>query len=189
MKPVVVGVSNRHLHLSQADLETLFGTGHQLTPLKELGQPGQYAADEVVTIVGPKGSIDKVRVLGPVRSRTQVEVSMTDAYRLGIKPPVRESGDLAGSAPLTIVGPAGQVEIQDGAILAWRHIHMHTSDAEAFGLKDKDMVSVRIDGDRALVLENVIVRVRDDFALEMHIDTDEANAAMLKNGQQVTIIK
>jgi putative phosphotransacetylase len=189
LKPIVVGVSNRHLHLSQADLETLFGCGHQLTPIKELGQPGQYAADEQVTLVGPKGSIERVRVLGPVRSRSQVEVSMTDAYRLGIKPPVRESGDLAGSAPITIVGPCGQVELPEGAILAWRHIHMHTSDAAAFGLQDRDMVKVRFGGDRALVMENVIVRVRDDFALEMHIDTDEANAALAKNGQEVTILK
>lgn len=189
MKPVTVGISNRHLHLSQADLETLFGEGYQLTVYKELSQPGQYAAAEQVTLVGPKGQIPGVRVLGPVRSRTQIEVAMTDAYKLGLKPPVRDSGDLAGSAPITIQGPKGSVELSEGVILAWRHIHMHTSDAEARGLKDKDMVNVRIGGPRGIVFENVIVRVRDDFALEMHIDTDEANAALLKNGAEIEIIK
>lgn len=189
MKPVTVGISNRHLHLSQADLETLFGRDHQLTVFKDLLQPGQYAAAEQVALVGPKGTIEGVRVLGPVRSRTQVEVAMTDAYKLGIKPPVRESGDLAESAPLTIQGPMGSVELQEGAILAWRHIHMHTTDADARGLKDKDMVGVRVAGPRGIVFENVIVRVRDDFALEMHIDTDEANAALLKNGAEVEIVK
>ena len=189
MKPIVVGVSNRHLHLSQSDLEILFGAGHQLTPVKDLGQPGQYACDEQVTLVGPKGSIEKVRVLGPVRSRTQVEVSLTDAFKLGIKPPVRESGDLAASAPISIVGPNGRVDLEDGAILAWRHIHMHTSDAAEYGLQDKDMVQVRIGGDRGIILENVVVRVRDDYAMEMHVDTDEANAALLKNGQIVEIVR
>ncbi len=189
MKPVIVGVSNRHLHLSQDDLETLFGPGYELTVFKELAQPGQYAAAEQIALVGPKGTIEGVRVLGPVRSKTQIEVSMTDAYKLGVKPPVRESGDLANSAPITIEGPSGSVELKDGVILAWRHIHMHTSDAEARGLKDKDVVSVRVGGPRGIVFENVIVRVRDDYALEMHVDTDEANAALLKNGAEVEILK
>lgn len=189
MKPIIVGVSNRHLHLSQTDLETLFGTGYQLTKLKDLGQPGQYAAEETVTLIGPKGSIPGVRVLGPVRSRTQVEVAMTDAYRLGVKPPVRDSGNLEGAAPITIEGPCGQVELDAAVILAWRHIHMHTSDAEAYGVKDKEMVQVRVGGDRGVIFNNVLVRVRDDFALEMHVDTDEANAAMLRNGDEVEIVK
>lgn len=189
MKPILVGVSNRHLHLSAADLETLFGPGAQLTPIKDLGQPGQYACDETVTLSGPKGSIERVRVLGPVRSRTQVEVSLTDAYRLGIRPPVRESGDLAGSAPIIIAGPCGRVDLQEGAILAWRHIHMHTDDAAAYGVKDGDVVKVRVGGDRATVFENVIIRVSDTYALEMHVDTDEANAALLQNGQAVELIK
>lgn len=189
MKPITVGVSNRHLHLSQADLATLFGPDHQLTVMKDLSQPGQYAAEETVTLIGPKGSIEKVRVLGPVRKQTQVEVSLTDAFKLGIKAPVRESGDLTGSAPLIVEGPQGRIELDEGAILAWRHIHMHTSDAAEYGLKDKDMVNVRIGGDRGIIFEQVIVRVRDDYAMEMHIDTDEANAAMLKNGQVVELLK
>lgn len=189
MKPVIVGVSNRHLHLSQADLESLFGPGYELTVLKDLGQPGQYAAEETVTLIGPKGSISNVRVLGPVRSQTQVEVAMTDAYRLGIKPPVRDSGNLEGAAPITIEGPVGKVELDATVILAWRHIHMHTSDAAAYGLKDKDMVQVRVGGERGIIFENVLVRVRDDFALEMHVDTDEANAALLRNGAEVEVVK
>lgn len=189
MKPIIVGVSNRHLHLSQADLLTLFGPGHELTVLKDLAQPGQYAAEEIITLVGPKGSIPNVRVLGPVRSKTQVEVAMTDAYRLGIKPPVRDSGNLEGAAPITIEGPCGKVELDANVILAWRHIHMHTSDAAAYGVKDKDMVQVRVGGERGIIFENVLVRVRDDFALEMHVDTDEANAALLRNGAEVEIIK
>ena len=189
MKPITIGISNRHLHLSQADLETLFGVGHQLTVMKDLSQPGQYAAEETVTLIGPKGTIEKVRVLGPVRSKTQIEVALTDAYKLGIKPPVRESGDLAASSSISILGLLGCIDLQDGAILAWRHIHMHTSDAAVYGLKDKEMVKVRIGGDRGIVFENVVVRVRDDFALEMHIDTDEANAALLKNGQAVELLR
>lgn len=189
MKPVTIGISNRHLHLSQADLETLFGAGYELKVLKDLVQPGQYAAEEVVTIAGPKGAIEKVRVLGPVRPRTQVEVALTDAYKLGIKPPVRDSGDLAHAAPITIHGPQGSVELAEGAILAWRHIHMHTSDAEVYGVKDKEMVKVQVGGPRGIIFENVLVRVRDDFAMEMHVDTDEANAAMLQNGQEVKIVK
>lgn len=189
MKPILVGVSNRHLHLSQADLETLFGPGHELTRKKDLGQPGQYAAEETVNLIGPKGSIANVRVLGPVRSKTQVEVAMTDAYRLGVKPPVRDSGNLEGAAPITIEGPCGKVELDAAVILAWRHVHFHTSEAAAYGVKDKDMVQVRVGGDRGVIFENVLVRVRDDFALEMHVDTDEANAALLRNGVEVEIIK
>lgn len=189
MKPVIIGVSNRHLHLSQADLETLFGAGYELTVLKDLAQPGQYAAEETVTLVGPKGSIANVRVLGPVRSTTQIEVAMTDAYRLGVKPPVHDSGNLQNAAPITVEGPLGKVELASNVILAWRHIHMHTSDAAAYGLKDKDMVQARAGGDRGVIFDNVLVRVRDDFALEMHIDTDEANAALLRNGAEVEIVR
>lgn len=186
---IPVGVSNRHLHLSKKDLEALFGPGYELKIMKDLRQPGQYAAEETVTLVGPKGEIDKVRVLGPVRPATQVEVSQTDAVKLGIKAPVRESGDLKGSPALKIRGPQGEVEVAETAILAWRHIHMHTSEAEQLGLKDRDMVSVHIPGDRAVTLHNVIVRVRPDFALEFHVDTDEANACGLKNGDLVEIAK
>lgn len=189
MKPIIIGVSNRHLHLSEQDLHTLFGDEHDLCVLKDLCQPGQYAAQETVTLAGPKGTIEKVRVLGPLRQRTQVEVSMTDAYRLGIRPPVRDSGNLEGAAPITIIGPCGKVELEEAVILAWRHIHMHTSDALAYGVKDKDMVQVRAGGDRGVIFDNVLVRAHDSFALEMHIDTDEANAALLYNGAEVEIIK
>lgn len=189
MKPIIVGISNRHLHLSKADAEALFGPGYDLTVLKDLAQPGQYAASELVTLSGPKGSIKNVRVLGPLRAQTQVEVSVTDAYTLGIKPPLRDSGNLEGAAPITIIGPHGQVELDAAVILAWRHIHMHTSDAEAYGVQDKDMIKVRTKGDRSIIYENVLVRVRDDFALEMHVDTDEANAALLHNGAEVEIVK
>ncbi|HSL93566.1 MAG TPA: phosphate propanoyltransferase, partial [Bacillota bacterium] len=168
---IPVGVSNRHLHVSKADLATLFGEGYQLTVLKELRQPGQYAAQETVTLVGPKGEIEGVRILGPVRPATQVEISCTDSFRLGIKPPVRESGALSGSPALKLRGPAGETEVAETAILAWRHIHMHTSEAEQLGVKDRDMVSVMIPGDRSMTFHNIIVRVRPDFALEFHVDT------------------
>ncbi|WP_353894513.1 phosphate propanoyltransferase [Proteinivorax hydrogeniformans] len=186
---VPVGVSNRHLHLSSADIETLFGAGYELKPLKELSQPGQYAAEEVVTVLGPKGSIEKVRVLGPARNQTQVEVSKTDSFKLGITPPVRDSGDLSESSSIILKGPKGQVELKEGAIIAQRHIHMHTSDAEKLGLKDKQLVSVKTEGKRSVIFNNVLARVKDSFALEFHIDTDEANCAELKNGELVEIIK
>lgn len=186
---IPVGVSNRHLHLSKKDLEALFGTGYELKIMKDLRQPGQYAAQETVTLIGPKGEIENVRVLGPVRSATQVEVSMTDAFKLGVKPPVRESGDLKQAPNLRIRGPQGEVEVQETAILAWRHVHMHTDEALELGVKDKDMVSVLVPGDRSVTLHNVIVRVRPDFALEFHVDTDEANACGLKNGDMVEISK
>lgn len=186
---IPVGISNRHLHLSPKDLAALFGPGYELTVMKELVQPGQYAAKETVTLVGPKGELEKVRVLGPIRAATQVEISRTDSFRLGITPPVRESGNLKESPSLTIRGPYGEVEVPETAILAWRHIHMHTNQAEQLGVKDKDMVSVHIPGDRAVTLHNVIVRARPDFALEFHVDTDEANACGLKNGDLVEIVK
>ncbi len=187
---VPVGISNRHVHLSQGDLEKLFGQGHQLTNIKDLSQPGQFAADETVTLVGPKGVIQRVRVLGPVRSKTQVEISRTDAFALGVRPPVRDSGDLNDSAGLvTIVGPKGAVTLSEGVILAKRHIHMTPADAEAFGVKDKDIVKVRCGGDRGLIFDQVLVRVREDFALDCHLDTDEANAAMLNNGDEVEVLR
>lgn len=186
---VPVGVSGRHVHLSQEHLEILFGEGYELTPMKELSQPGQFAAEETVTLVGPKNVIQRVRILGPVRSETQVEISRTDGFTLGIRPPVRQSGDIAGSAGITIVGPAGCVTIKEGVIVAQRHIHMSPADAERFGLADKDTVSVRVDNERGLIFANVLVRVRDDFALDFHIDTDEANAALLNNGDEVTMLK
>lgn len=186
---VPVGVSGRHVHLSRGDLETLFGAGYELTKLKDLSQTGQFAAEEVVTLVGPKGVIQNVRILGPVRGNTQVEISRTDGFTLGLKPPVRQSGHVDGSAGITIVGPQGAVTIKSGVIIAQRHIHMSPSDAEQFGVKDKDTVSVKVDGPRALIFTNVVVRVREDFRLDFHIDTDEANAAYLNNGDLVTVLR
>lgn len=185
---VPAGVSNRHLHVSQDDLETLFGSGYALTPLKDLSQTGQYAAEETVTLATRKSCIGGVRILGPVRPATQVEISRTDAFALGVKPPVRDSGAIDNSAGLTIIGPAGAVTLQFGVILAQRHIHMSEDDAERFGLQDKDVVKVRSSGERAVVFENVLVRVRSDFVLELHLDTDEANAAGLANGQMLDIL-
>nr|WP_204616257.1 phosphate propanoyltransferase [Desulforadius tongensis] len=179
---VPVGISNRHVHLCEEDVERLFGSGHQLTKLKDLSQPGQYACEETVMLVGPKGVIEKVRVLGPTRKQTQIEITITDSFKLGIKAPLRDSGDLEGSAPITLVGPKGTITLKEGAIIAARHIHMHTSDAEELGLKDGDKVSVRAKGPRGIIFGDVLVRVSDKFKLEMHVDTDEANAVGLRNG-------
>lgn len=186
---VPVGVSNRHLHLSQADLETLFGEGYQLTPLKDLSQTGQYAAEEVVTLVTKKSAIQNVRILGPTRPETQVEISRTDAFALGLRPPVRDSGSISDSESVTLVGPKGSLQLSQGVIIALRHIHMSETDADSFGVKDKETVTVKTSGERSLTFENVLVRVREDFVLEFHIDTDEANAAGLGNGEQVEVYK
>ena len=189
MKIVPVGVSARHIHLSKEHVELLFGKGAQLTDMKPLSQPGQFAAKETVEVLGPIGALSKVRVLGPARSRTQLEVSRTDAFSLGIDPPVRESGNIAGSAGITIKGPAGELTIKEGVIVAARHIHFHTSDAERWGITDKQRLKVRIGGARGVVFEQVIARVSPDFALDMHIDTDEANAAGAKTGDQAEILE
>lgn len=186
---VPIGVSNRHLHVAQDDLEALFGKGYQLTVKKDLSQKGQFAAEETVTLVGPKAAMANVRILGPCRKRTQVEVSRTDCFQLGLNPPVRDSGDLDGSESIKIVGPQGEVTIPAGAILAKRHIHMTCEEAEKLGLRDRDTVMARTSGERALIFDEVLVRVHPTFTWEMHIDTDEANAASLKNGSLVTIIK
>ncbi|MBQ4154364.1 MAG: phosphate propanoyltransferase [Clostridia bacterium] len=187
---IPVGISNRHIHLSQQDVETLFGKGYELTPFKDLSQPGQYACKEQLTIVGPSlRPIEKVRVLGPVRSASQVEISRTDSYLLKVAPPVRESGKITGSAPITIIGPKGIVTLKEGCIIANRHIHMSLSDGEAFGVKDNDYVTVDAFGERRTRFYDVQVRVHKDFRLEMHLDTDDANAAGLKNGSKVVITK
>lgn len=172
-----ISVSAHHVHVTQADLETLFGAGHTLTSRLDLSQPGQYAAEEQVNLVGPKGRIDRVRILGPVRPETQVEIALTEQYRLGIRIPVRMSGDIKQSAGLILEGPAGTVELKEGAIAAQRHIHMTPEDAQRFDVSNGDVVAVRIDGERRLVFGNVVVRVSAKFALDMHIDTDEGNAA------------
>ncbi len=181
-KEVVINVSARHIHLSQEHVEALFGPGYQLTKLKDLMQPGQFACRETVKVTGPRGSFPKVRVLGPARKLTQLEVSMTDARTLGLDVPVRLSGDIKGTPGITIEGPKGTVTIDEGVIVAARHIHLHTSDAERFGLKDGQKVRVRTTGTRPLTFDDVIVRVHENFALEMHVDTDEANAAGIGNG-------
>lgn len=187
---VPVGVSNRHIHLSTADVETLFGKGYELTPFKDLSQPGQYACKELLTIVGPSlRPIENVRVLGPVRSASQVEISRTDSFVLKVKPPVRESGDIAGSAPITIIGPKGVVTLKEGCIIANRHIHMSEDEGKQFGLKDGDYVTVEANGERRTTFYDVQVRVNKAFRLEMHIDTDDANAAGIGNGAKVKIIK
>jgi len=188
MKQVPIGVSARHIHLSKEHIAALFGEGAELTVLKPLSQPGQFAANETVEVIGPKGCFPKVRILGPARPKTQLEISRTDAFALGLNPPVRESGDIAGSPGITIVGPAGQVTVEEGVIIAARHIHFHTSEAEAWGIADKQMLRVRVGGERGLVFENVIARVSHSFALDMHIDTDEANAAGVKTGDTGEIL-
>ncbi|NLK38926.1 MAG: phosphate propanoyltransferase [Clostridiales bacterium] len=176
-KKVLVETSARHVHLSAEDLEILFGKGAALTPKKDLSQPGQFACHERVNLVGPKKTIPNVIILGPVRPNTQVEISYTDARTLGINAPLRESGDTAGSAGCTIVGPAGEVEISEGVIVAKRHLHITPEDAEAFGLSDKQIIKVKIDSERTTVFDDIVVRVSPKFSTAMHIDTDESNAA------------
>lgn len=188
-KLVPVGISNRHVHLSEEHLAVLFGSGATLTKMKDLSQPGQFAAEEVVEVVGPKGAIGKVRVLGPVRKASQVEISLTDSFALGVKAPVRDSGQHEGTPGCTLRGPKGEVTLEQGVIIAARHIHLHTSEAEQWGLKDGDRVKVRTKGERSLVFENVLCRVHPSYALDMHVDTDEGNAAALRNGDLAEIIK
>jgi len=186
--PIPVGVSNRHVHLSQQDIEALFGNGYQLTPIKELRQPGQFAAKECVMIIGPKGSISKVRVLGPARAISQLEISKADCFALGLKAPVRESGDLHHSGDAMLSGPAGYVLLQSQVICAQRHIHMNPHEAFQLGVSNGQKVRVKTSGIRSLLFDEVIIRVKGSFALELHIDTDEANAAGLSSGDCVTII-
>ena len=179
-KNVLVEISARHVHVSREDLNTLFGEGYELTPKKDLSQPGQFACEEKVTVVGPKASL-KASILGPVRPETQVELSLTDARSIGVTAPIRESGDVAGSGTCKIVGPCGEIEIPQGVIAAMRHIHMTPADAEQFGVEDKQVVSVKIPTEgRGLVFDDVVVRVSEKYSLAMHIDTDEANAAAVK---------
>ncbi len=188
-RTIPVAVSARHIHLTQATVERLFGPGHQLTPRNELSQPGQFACEETLAVVGPKRTLDKVRVLGPVRRRNQVEISRTDEFWLGVDAPVRNSGDVDNSPGVTLVGPAGQVTLRQGLICAARHIHMTPADAEAFGVKDRDVVEVALDSDgRDLVFGDVLIRVSDKYRLEMHVDTDEANAAELSREAQGMLV-
>ncbi|MGB9661238.1 MAG: phosphate propanoyltransferase [Moorellaceae bacterium] len=184
---IPVGVSARHVHLSPEHVETLFGKGYQLTPIREL-QPGEYAAKETVTIVGPRGVLQNVRVLGPPRAKTQVEISKTDGFQLGLDPPVRDSGNHVDTPGCVIVGPHGAVKLEQGVICAMRHIHLPSEMAEQLGLKDRDVVRVKTStGERKVLFEDVLVRVSPNFILEMHVDTDEANAAGLKTGDRVRL--
>ena len=186
-QPFLVEVSAHHIHLTQEHVEALFGKRHQLTKQADLSQPGQYACEEQLTIVGPKGRIERVRVLGPARKYTQVEIAMTEQFKLGVHPPIRESGDIADTPGCTLEGPAGNVKLERGTICALRHVHMTPEDALRYGVRDKSVVRVRIAGDRELVFGDVLVRVDPNFALAMHIDTDEANAANVKTGAQAYI--
>ena len=187
-RSVPIGVSNRHIHLDRADMDILFGQDSELTFKKELGQPGQFACEETVTLHGPKGELSRVRVLGPLRSESQVEVSVTDGFALGVRPPIRESGKLKGTPGVTIVGPKGTIEKDTGTIAALRHIHLDPETAQRIGVKDKQMVKVEIRGLRGGILHNVLIRVSEQFAPEMHIDVDEANAMGVKNGDRAYII-
>ena len=177
MAKVLLETSARHIHLSQEHVDILFGAGHQLTHKKDLSQPGQFACEGRVTVVGPKKEIKNVSILGPVRKESQVELSATDARSIGLNAPVRESGVLEGSAPCKLVGPAGEVDLEYGVIVAKRHIHITPEDAQAFGVSDKEIVKVKADSEgRSLIFDDVVVRVSASYATAMHIDTDEANA-------------
>ncbi|BAQ09777.1 propanediol utilization protein pdul [Bacillus sp. OxB-1] len=186
---IPIAVSARHLHLSPQHVETLFGKGYELTQRSELSQPGQFAANETVVIAGPKGSISNVRVLGPTRPQTQVEISWTDAMKIGVRPPIRESGDINGSAPITIIGPQGSLFLEEGLIIAQSHIHMSPSDANRLDVQDGEVVTVEVDGIRPIAYRNVKIRVSDRYRLEMHIDTDEANAGFISKGANGRLVK
>lgn len=182
-KTVLIETSARHVHVTQEALETLFGAGYELTKKKDLSQPGQFACEERVQVIGEKSSFPAVSILGPVRPASQVELSASDARSIGVKAPVRESGDIAGSGACKLVGPKGEVELKEGVIVAKRHIHMTPEDAEKYGVKDKQIVSVEIkSAERSLVFGDTVVRVSPKFALAMHIDTDESNAVMAAPG-------
>lgn len=176
MKTIIVETSARHVHLTQEHVEILFGKGHTLTEKKRLSQPTEFACEERVDIVGSKKELKNVIILGPTRKATQVEVSLTDARTLGVEAPIRESGDVAGSSPCKLVGPAGTLEISEGVIVAKRHIHLRPEDAEKFGVKDREIVAVKVKSDRTTIFEDVVIRVNETFMPYMHIDTDEANA-------------
>jgi len=185
---LVVNVSARHVHLCPEHIEVLFGKNYNLTPIRDLMQPGEFAAKEQVIVVGPKGILQNVRVLGPSRKTTQVEISKTDAYVLGLNPPVKASGTHEDTPSCILVGIMGGLKLDKGLILAERHIHMPQNIAEKIGLKDRQMVKVRTEGKRKVIFENVLIRVSPDFVLEMHVDTDEANASGVENGDMVCLM-
>ena len=186
----LIETSARHVHVTKEVLNTLFGEGYELTVKKELSQPGQFASNERVAVIGPKGQFPAVSILGPVRPETQVELSASDARSIGVAAPLRESGDISGSGACKLVGPKGEVEISEGVIIAKRHIHATPEDAEALGVKDKEIVNVKVDSpERSLIFGDVVVRVSPKYALAMHIDTDESNAAGVAPGMMVEIVK
>lgn len=187
MKKILVETSARHVHLTQEHIETLFGKGYELTKKKDLSQPGQFACEERVTVVGPKKELPGVSILGPARPASQVELSLTDARAIGLAAPIRESGDVAGSAPCKLVGPCGEVELTEGVIAAKRHIHLTPESAEEYGVSDKQIVKVAVNGARPLIFDDVVVRVSPKFAPAMHIDTDEANAAFGVNEGEIIL--
>lgn len=187
---IPVGVSARHAHVTQEHLEILYGPGHQLTVYAPLYQPEAFAANETVTVVGKRmRAIEHVRILGPVRDYSQVEVAQTEAIRLGLNPPIRDSGDLAGAEAITLIGPAGSVYLEEGAICASRHIHMTPDQAQEFGLTESNRVRVRIPGERALTFENIRPKIHESYVLQMHLDTDDSNAAGLKGGEAVELVR
>ncbi|MFA6801578.1 MAG: phosphate propanoyltransferase [Acholeplasmataceae bacterium] len=190
MKKIPVGISGRHLHVTREDLETLFGKGYELTPMKMLSQPGQYAAEEKVDIISPAGrEIKGVRILGPVRPASQVEISKSDAIRGKFVAPVRSSGDVKGSGAATLVGPNGKVELKEGVIIADRHIHFSLDEAKVYGVENGQKVSIKVSGEKPGIMDNVLCRVSAKYALDCHLDTDDGSAFMLSTGDQVELVK
>ena len=190
MKKIPIGISGRHAHVTKEHLEILFGKGYELTTFKPLSQPGQYAANEKIDVISPEGLVIKnVRILGPVRPASQIEISRSDALRNKFVAPVRSSGDVSGSGPCTMVGPEGSVVLTEGVIIADRHIHFAPADAEYFGVKNGDKVSIKIEGEKAGMLDNVLCRVSSKYALDCHLDTDDGSAFMLSTGDEATLVK
>ncbi|WP_019240722.1 MULTISPECIES: phosphate propanoyltransferase [Bacillus] len=189
MSYIPIAVSARHAHLSSNDVEALFGEGYQLTKKADLSQPGQFSAKETITIIGPKGTIENVRVLGPARELTQIEISMTDVVKLGVDPHVRVSGDITGTSPIRILGPKGVLDKQEGVIIAANHIHMNEQDAKQFSVENGEYVRIIAMGQRPITFEKVLIRVSSRFKLEMHIDTDEANAGLISTGKRGILSK